>query len=1422
VRQVIGHGATPLSAAVKGGCGGRAAWSSDPSIPRRALRGRAAALLASSALVGIAAFAIPNGAEAQTFTWVGSTSNYGSNSNWSPNTGAPTTPGTSANFTGTGTGSTVSVGDTYNPDSWVFSANSLAYSISGIFVTFSVAGSGGGIIDNANNGVTISIANDIRQTPSGVQVQVLGASTLALSGTNTYTGATTINSGGTLALSGFGSISSSSVVTANGTLDISGSSTSFNLIKTLAGSGSVLLGSNSLVITAGSTVFSGVIGNAGGIEIAGGTQTLSGVNTYANVTQIDTGAALALKGNGSISNSLYVGFAPIGGGVATFDISQTSAGASVAGIFDFSGVGVVSLGSKTLTLGAAGTFFNGVIQDGGIAGGTGGAVTIAPGGSQQLGGTNTYTGATTINATGELDLIANGSTNGSIASSSGVINNGTFDISGIGNGVTPVSTSIMSLSGTTASAIVFLGVNRLTITNANGTYAGTIQDGFLGPGGSLAITGGTETLTGANTYTGGTTLSGGTLVVGNNSALGTGSLSMAAGTTLSFLNTVNFTIANPITISGDPNFTPPVGTTQTLSGTISNGGTPGTVNMTGAGTLVLSGTNTYSGGTAITSGTLRVTNSSSVGTGAVTLDGGTFQAGGTALSLSNAFAINTAGGTIDTQTNALTLSGTIGNGNGTTGALNKTGSGTLILSGTSSYTGATNINAGTLQAAATNAFAPASAFTVASGATLNLNSFNEIIGSLAGAGSATLGSRALTLSNAAGTFSGIISGAGGSLVQTAGTETLTGANTYTGGTTLNGGTLVVGNVSALGTGTLAMAAGTTLSFLNTDNFTLANPITISGDPTFVPPSGTTQTLSGVIADGTARGTLDVSGSGTLVLAAANTYTGPTNVNSGTLAVTGSIAASSLTAVAAGALLTGTGTVGKTQINAGGTLAPGSGVPGTSMNVAGNLAFASGALYLVQLNPSNATSANVSGSALLTGANVGAQFASGSYVPKQYTILTAAGGLGGSTFAGLVNANLPAGLVDSLSYSANNVYLNLAPVFTQFSGLSTNQQNVANALTNYFNATGGLPASFASVASPGALSQLSGEPAADGQIAAFQLMDEFLNLMLDPFVDGRLGSGVGRVSGRTMGFAPDEQASLPPDIALAYAGVLKAPPPTFEQRWTAWGASYGGGNWTSGTAAGSSSNVSVQTYGFAGGMDYHYSPDTIFGFALGGGGTAWGLAGGLGTGRSDAFQTGVYGITRSGPAYIAAALAFANHWMTTNRSALGSGLTANFDAQSYGARVEGGYRLAALPAVGMTPYAALQAQDFHTPGYSETDVIGGGFGLSYAAMNATDIRTELGTRVDNPEVVAGMPLLLRARLAWAHDFVNNPSLGAVFESLPGTNFVVNGAPLPQNSALTSAGAELFITPRLTLLAKFDGEFAPGSQTYAGSGTLRYSW
>jgi len=144
------------------------------------------------------------------------------------------------------------------------------------------------------------------------------------------------------------------------------------------------------------------------------------------------------------------------------------------------------------------------------------------------------------------------------------------------------------------------------------------------------------------------------------------------------------------------------------------------------------------------------------------------------------------------------------------------------------------------------------------------------------------------------------------------------------------------------------------------------------------------------------------------------------------------------------------------------------------------------------------------------------------------------------------------------------------------------------------------------------------------------------------------------------------------------------------------------------------------------------------------------------------------------------------------------------------------------AAGVTPYAAIQTQWFHTPTYSETDLSGGGLGLTYNSMTANDTRSELGARFDDPTLLNGMPLILRARLAWAHDWVTNPALDAVFQALPGSSFIVNGATPPKNSALTSAGAQYFFTPAWSFTAKFDGEFASSSQTYGGSGTLRYTW
>ncbi len=108
------------------------------------------------------------------------------------------------------------------------------------------------------------------------------------------------------------------------------------------------------------------------------------------------------------------------------------------------------------------------------------------------------------------------------------------------------------------------------------------------------------------------------------------------------------------------------------------------------------------------------------------------------------------------------------------------------------------------------------------------------------------------------------------------------------------------------------------------------------------------------------------------------------------------------------------------------------------------------------------------------------------------------------------------------------------------------------------------------------------------------------------------------------------------------------------------------------------------------------------------------------------------------------------------------------------------------------------------------------------MKATDTRSELGTRFDDLMMFNDMPVVLRGGVAWAHDWISNPALGAVFQTLPGSNFTVNGATPPADSVLTGAGAELFLNSSWSLTAKFDGQFAGGYQSYAGTGTLSYKW
>ena len=703
-------------------------------------------------------------------------------------------------------------------------------------------------------------------------------------------------------------------------------------------------------------------------------------------------------------------------------------------------------------------------------------------------------------------------------------------------------------------------------------------------------------------------------------------------------------------------------------------------------------------------------------------------------------------------------------------------------------------------------------------------------------------------------------GAGGAGVSAI-TATIVNSGTIIGG---NGGTAgaglgLVGTAGAGGVG----ITGSTLTVINSGTIAggrsgtgaQANAITFTGGVNVLElQAGSTITGRAVafsLADklrlgGTSSSNFDVStlgvqyvGFGTYekVGSSAWTLTGtaaaPNSwlVTAGTLDVTGSIASSNLIKIGGGTL-TGSGTVGTVQVSPGAIFSPGTAnTPGTSMTVAGNLTLAAGSNYQVYLNPTTSTFANVTGTAALNG-TVLAAFSAGTYLQNTYTILRSTGLTG--TFSGLTTTSLPAGFVASLAYSANDASLNLTAMLAQQQqlppgSLNQNQQSVAAGINNYFNAGGALPPNFVSLFNlsgsnlANSLSQLSGEAATGGRIGAVSMMNQFMGMMLDPCISGRVcgGPGAGGAtpprSSAQAASAADVTVACVCDLDMAQADVWVEP------RWTAWGTGFGGGSYTSGNTATGASNVTANIYGFAAGLDYNYSRDTLVGVAVSGGGTNWGLGGGLGGGNSTSVQVGLYGMARGGPAYLSVGLAFANYMMTTNRSALGDQLNASFNAQSYGGRGEAGYRFAVTSRdIGVTPYGAVQYQIFHTPAYGETDLTGTGYGLAYNASDSTAIRTELGARFDNQVALDGRALTLRGRLAWAHDTINNPAAVASFQALPGSTIIVNGTTPASDLALVSVSGEWAVTPRVALLAKFDGEFSGMSQSAAGTASVRYRW
>ncbi len=457
---------------------------------------------------------------------------------------------------------------------------------------------------------------------------------------------------------------------------------------------------------------------------------------------INGGNSLALSGIGVVDNSSHAPTFNVEGasaGTFTFQDAATAGDAVIAtgtgglteflnnstggtaqftttgtGVVDFSGTtgpaangtitagsiagtgGSYYLGTNTLTVGnSSSQVFSGVISSCGTNGTaceasilnsgatiSGGSLIKVGSGTLTLGGVNTYTGATTIDA-GTLAL----SSSGSIANSSevAIATGGTFDISGTTSGtlITTLADSAAGQAGT-----VNVGTQTLTISNGSSTFSGAIT----GTTGGLTVSGGVQTLAGVSSYSGATTITGGTLnLTGTNSIAAASAVTIDAGGTLGLgenAQTITAINLNGGTIEGGLL----AGTIASSGGTINGVGGSAAVNAQ-SGITTLSGTNTYTGATTVSSGaTLDL---GSVSQTIAVLNGA---AGSTVTNATNPTKLTGSASPVLTIDNGGTFAGVIANGTPsgvtTTTGVNVTG-GTLTLSGANTYTGATTIGSNT-------------------------------------------------------------------------------------------------------------------------------------------------------------------------------------------------------------------------------------------------------------------------------------------------------------------------------------------------------------------------------------------------------------------------------------------------------------------------------------------------------------------------------------------------------------------------------------------------------------------------------------------------------------------------------------------------------------------------------------------------------
>ncbi len=635
----------------------------------------------------------------------------------------------------------------------------------GTLVANNVEALGTGDVTN-NATLELNTGGDFDNAISGSgQVVKSGDKTLTLSGANSYTGGTTI-SGGTLIATNVNALGTGAIDNrASLLLDASGQFTVTDLTtesggNTEIGAGSTLQATtltqksdSTLTINLNSNTVDPVIHAASQVSLAG-TLDITGVGDVldsdpASTDDLDTFTLIASDKTiaGDFEKLTVAGMDADLADFITVDGRIDDTGkqyeltTALTWYADRDDAVTDAHGTFNLT-NADGSFaVNTVLEnvdatlDPDSATGWDGTSLIKQGaGTLILNAENTYTGGTTISGGTLVATNVDALGSGDVTDDATLELNtgGTFDnaISGSGQ-VVKSGDDVLTLSGANSySGGSLISGGTLVATNVEALGTGDVTNNAvleLNTGGTFdnAISGsgqvvksGDETLTlsGANSYTGGTLISGGTLVASNVEALGTGDVTDNA---VLELNT-----------GGDFD--------NAISGS-------GQVVKSGDETLTLSGSNTYTGGTLISGGTLVASNVEALGTGDVTNDA--------------VLELNT-GGDFD---NAISGSGKV----------EKSGDGTLTLSGSNTYRGGTTISGGTLLASNVEALGTGD---VTNNATLELNT--------------------------GGDFDNAISGSGQVVKSGGDTLTLSGNNSYTGGTLISDGTLVASNVEALGSGNI--------------------------------------------------------------------------------------------------------------------------------------------------------------------------------------------------------------------------------------------------------------------------------------------------------------------------------------------------------------------------------------------------------------------------------------------------------------------------------------------------------------------------------------------------------------------------------------------------------------------------------------------